>query len=564
MRMGVFLSKYLVVTLCGLVFDIQITEDDYNDLVRQLSDKNPTIRGRVFNKLVGCWEADDILDLISRSIESAKQDGNSFLTEILSQIKTCIINRKELGSELVEIFTDKVDEMCSWSEDFLVLFFTRQINQHMGGLVKDTKTCEVFAKWLFGRLKSHSAKRNFIDAIGDNFLDKSPLQIPNGKELLVKLLKDTDTKVKASALGTLYRMDVRDPYKEIVDLTKDSEPMIRLSSARYLVRADAEKFGDKLAGLLNDELLYIRMLAVEKIAENGLKQYSGQIAVLLDERLYTDYKPIEKKFAIIGDIEKIFGGVNALKKSAIAALGTLGSKEFVKEVGNFLKHDNISLRLEAMRSLAKLRAFEYIPEIGSFLKHNEIQLRVEAIKFLGELGAVEYIDEMVIILQSENHYDIQLEAVRSLHLFGAKEYIEQYIDSTKKLDTDSITTLLTILGDVKAREFSNFAVECLADEKCRVRAIRTLGDMGIKRHAKDIAIYLRDSSAEVRIATIEELGSLDAVEYTKEIAELVSDETVVSSGWLHSPPKIVKECALKVLKKWNVDIKQLQKENKTK
>ncbi len=187
---------------------------------------------------------------------------------------------------------------------------------------------------------------------------------------------------------------------------------------------------------------------------------------------------------------------------AVSDLIKLGAKEHAKEIAELLRSHVPIWKEAALIALAELGAREYAKEIALLLTDNEGIAR-SAIIALTKLGASEYLSKIAVFLKS-NDMSRRAQAVWAVGIFGGKEYIKEILDCLQISGNDQET------------------------KRVKRAASLSLGMLGAKEAAGQIALLLKDESAFVRGSAVLALGLLDAKEYAKEIAQLINDASSYS------------------------------------
>jgi HEAT repeat protein len=87
-----------------------------------------------------------------------------------------------------------------------------------------------------------------------------------------------------------------------------------------------------------------------------------------------------------------------VKKHAASALGSLGAKEYAKEIAGLLNDADSVVQRQAVWALGSLGAKEYAKEIVKLLESRSPSLRASAAYALGQLDAREYEKDLVVLL----------------------------------------------------------------------------------------------------------------------------------------------------------------------
>ncbi|MBI4245261.1 MAG: hypothetical protein HY606_14315 [Planctomycetes bacterium] len=519
-------------------------EEEFSLLISSLDNKDVIKRSEAGKRLINMWQNDKFEAFIRQ--ELSKENG-IYSNDTLIRLKDVydkIQFRRDLGKDLVEAFGNKVDLVRSWDLKRLINFIRSSRDLIVSGL-DDTLRFK-YAEWISRKLQSKDDKEIFLDTISGRTglvqVEYHPLR--NSEHLIAKFLEDRDHHIRGHAIGTL----------------------IAIKSAIYT---------DRIIEFLQDQHIEIRSGVLESIGLLSLQQYAKEAANHLKDPS------------------------NYVKYTAMETLIKLNAKEFAEDITKF-----ISLDFNLDNSDCKLVCSdsEYLETLSA--NNNKILFVLKAIEFVQKVGAKEYIPKIEELLSSQ---EIELSAkVEILEALLELDYKEKYIDEAADLIKQGTTFAVRVLGKYRAKRYGDLISSCLNDKESSIRnlAIEALVQLRDKQYAPDLAKLLLDKEcAEPAAEALKTLGVisesnqylalirkqylhsedvfmkltglavadiLDLKELAPDIEKLVDDMSGYQNIYcsLDNPCVVenisVGKNAKKLLEKWNVDIKQLQKENKTK
>jgi HEAT repeat protein len=239
-----------------------------------------------------------------------------------------------------------------------------------------------------------------------------------------------------------------------------------------------EAFKEELAKLLDDEDDVMRAFAATILGAIGDGSYARRIAAVMEKPPGTS----------------VFSGERQAAAAAAMALGLLGAREYVSTLVSLLQSDSPAMRAGGALGLAYLGAREHAPAIARLLEDPEV--KGIAVYSLAELDAVEFAEPIAALLNPENRAEYELidEAIFALARLEATEYAPEFARFLERgIHAGKAAKALALL---KATEYADRIAELL--EAATYASRRTdfliaLGILGSKRHAPEVAQYLRET-----------------------------------------------------------------------
>jgi HEAT repeat protein len=353
--------------------------------------------------------------------------------ELSVVIKEAIRHRTELsdkakGTLLTVIESDKIQEAASSVVEFLK-DGDSHVQYRANGILFSLGNKKV-AKDIVELLKSDNpgVREMAVYALGN-------LRVKESAGDIAKLLKDGNPRVRWMTARVLGWVEAKEYIKDVAELLKDDAPEARDGALEGLGELGAAKeYAKEIGGLLRDESAQVRGSAAWELGKHGIREYAKDIAVLLK-----DVSPRCREQAMwaldqfgakecANDIAQVLtdadlGNANQeMKTSVIDILCRFHAKQCAKDIANLLRNEKDGyVRERAVRALGTLGAKEYARDISTLLTDNDSDIRSAAAGVLGRLGAKEYAKEIAELLKYEKE-TVRSWAADALGNLGAKEY----------------------------------------------------------------------------------------------------------------------------------------------
>lgn len=201
-----------------------------------------------------------------------------------------------------------------------------------------------------------------------------------------------------------------------------------------------------------------------------------------------------------------------LRSAAVAALGSMESKEHIGDVAGLLEDLDPMVRSEALLALGDMQAEKYADKVANFLHDSDDEVRSAAAVALGEMRAKNHAIEVLELLKD--------------HSSAVRHYVTIALGAMEANDQ--------VVGEV---------VGLLKNPNPYIRsdAVRALGEMQAKEQSEKIAERLNDPDFSVRGAAAWALGEMEADDQTEKVikvlkdpARAVRDAAAEALGYLHS------------------------------
>ena len=204
----------------------------------------------------------------------------------------------------------------------------------------------------------------------------------------------------ADALGNI-RSDAAIPV--LIKLVKDSDSDVRTSAINALgnIRSDAAI----------PELL--------KFVENSHSDVRRSVADVLGK--------IGDEAAIPGLLKLVQGSDYYARRNAVDALGKIGGESAIIELLKLVQDSDTDLRINAINALGEIGDEVAIPGLLKLVQYSDTDLRINAIDALGEIGGEAAIPGLLELVQYSDFYDsdfyVRINAVDALGKIGGEAAI---------------------------------------------------------------------------------------------------------------------------------------------
>ena len=318
---------------------------------------------------------------------------------------------------------------------------------------------------------------------------------------VAKLLADEKEGVRETAAIALKRLGGSEAVPTILRLL-DEVPRHRrqmlygLDTLYALDTLDFEQAIPHIAKLLvvgdpNPE----RAAAVVLFGRNGRREQAPRIARLLGE--WEDYRLLWRVADALGslgareyarDLVPLLSHPEEwVRYQAVGALGKIGTKEQAIEIVPLLHDPKDMVRNPAIRALGKIGTERELPNIRPLLKDRNEHIRASAVAALGDLGARSQIDTVRSFLDVR-HWNIRSEAIPALAKLGDTESIPRIIERLRSTDwheNHAANEALEIFGLETMESYLRANLESY-DRQVRLTAARALCRLGSRAGVETI------------------------------------------------------------------------------
>lgn len=255
---------------------------------------------------------------------------------------------------------------------------------------------------------------------------------------------------------------------------------------------------------------------------------------------YSDYSRMEE---VLKMLQSYIEALDKYEKGSHSPLEQMGGIKALKDKTAGLLDDNDqAIRGFAATVLGISGDRTYAPQIARLLSrrgsndHDSRTDRGRAASALGLLQAKEYANELVVLLESTNHYD-RAGAAMGLGLMGAKDKagaVARLLNDDNDLSGNVQSSAIYSLVEMEAKEYvQEIAKKLSADEyQAQVAAIDALVAFGARDYIRDIAKKLNDEESyfETQEKALSAIVRFGAKEYIKEIAKVLDHDVAGDSA----------------------------------
>jgi len=199
-----------------------------------------------------------------------------------------------------------------------------------------------------------------------------------------------------------------------------------------------------------------------------------------------------RKNDINGLIRALYSRNPEIQAAAVHALGSIGSDATEALIRALKKKDRI-LRLGVIGALAEIKDSRAVSSLIAMTRHRSSEIRWQAVIALGEIGDPAAIPAILEALRDTDKY-VRYGSALSLMKLGHKPADEgewawyfagmQQWEKITEIGSPALAPLTNLLRD--------------ADSEVRVKAVRTLGDIGDRQAGPALVRCLGDENRQVR------------------------------------------------------------------
>ena len=278
---------------------------------------------------------------------------------------------------------------------------------------------------------------------------------------------------KAAIEGLAFFEDPR-VVPTLVDALDRQSPMVRAGAAAALVRADGSRAVDALARALGDKEAWVRYVALRSLGSIGDGRVVGAVLTVLRN----DPAP-------------------HVRLAAIDVLGRLKPPEAWDVLEPLARSSDSDLGGAAIRALGHLDRSEVLPTLEGFLRGPEPWQRVAAVAAATSRADARVAQLLQWVAAVDEDEDVVGAAVHGLAKIARRQ-------------------------DAQGGEAARALMALTAEPLRREAAIAALSQLPARRIG-DVAHGLRDSSPEVRCASVEALGRMQLPDASRALESALDD-----------------------------------------
>jgi HEAT repeat protein len=437
-----------------------LAQEGIDDLVRGLSDDDPSGRDRSARLIVERWERWSEADLAR--LRAASEGSDADLAERARTALGRVALRREMGAALLaaEPELERIARAGAVRERLELLVRIGQLWQ--AGKIEEPRV---------RRLAERAAREGWFpdfDELQKGVFARWAPSLRPLAPLLAALLRDPDGGDRQAALSLLGKIGAREYAGDVARLLDDPEEAVGAEALGTLNRLLAVDQFPKIAPLLAKARL--REPAAAVLAQTAARPLAGELRPLLESP-----DP-------------------ATRGAAAAVLGGMGAHEHAGAVAALLGSDDAALVLKAAGALGRMGAAAEAPRVAALLKHDDPFVRVTAAQSLGRMRDRRWGASLLPLLR----------------------------DPVTDVRDAASWALGEILPEDRVEEVSGLLVD--RDASVRGLSARALGQAGVRGRAKDITRVLDWEHPWSRTRAIRALGGMGAAEHLDAIIKLVLDE----------------------------------------
>lgn len=362
---------------------------------------------------------------------------------------------------------------------------------------------------------------------------------------LVKALNDEEW-VCFSVLGSLGELKDDSSVGQIADLLAVPSQVVRLEAIDTLGKIGSDKAADKLVAYLQHAPQDERNAVIKSLIKIGINPDMSDIAeyliTMLKEAEWEDKEVALKGIAALNCREAVSLMVDVTgsldpslpdNEEKISMLkSTIKSIDSETELLRLLELQDMKYRGKsfAIEILGEMKSSKAIPVLIRYLNDTRRDLRRASTLALGAIGGSESINPLLETSQRDVDAHVRRLAIEALGAIPAKEayeplvelmdvekyydVLEKIVESLLKIDAgrflSGISRYNTLVREIIAKTASDEDILLRLtedpDKKVKIASIYSLGRMGTERAISRMIQFLGDSDADIRKAAVVGLG----------------------------------------------------------
>ncbi len=407
--------------------------------------------------------------------------------------------------------------------------------------VEDLETRQA-ATVALGRIGDARATRALIDVLHDK-----ELAVPaagalarigdrEAFESLLQMLGDRDPAIRQSAIAALNSIGHPEMAPRIAARLSDHDPLARESAIRIAGYFGYPECFEQVLQCCHDSVESVRRAAIESLAffedprvvptlVDALQRQSPMVRAGAAAALVRTAPSL----AVDALAESLGDSDPWVRYVSLRSLGSIGDTRVVPAVLTALRKDPAPhVRLAAIEVLGRLKAPEAWDVLEPLTRSSDSDMGSAAIRALGHLDRSEVLPALEGFLRGPEPWQrVAAVAAATVRSDARVAHLLQWVAAVDE-DTDVVGAALHGLAKIARRQDQQGAaaaralVALTAEPLRREAAIRALSELPARRIA-EVAHGLRDSSPEVRSASVEALGRMQLSEASRALESALDD-----------------------------------------
>ena len=275
----------------------------------------------------------------------------------------------------------------------------------------------------------------------------------------------------------------------------------------------------------------VQKSAIEAIGELGTNEnVKNLLPHLKDKNLETRNNTI-KAIIKLGTNENIKDMLLLLKEQylyeAITIIGALGTAENIKDIIPFLRlpHPLEYVRKITIEAIIKLGTNKNVKDLLPFLKDTDWNISDIAKDLIEKLGTNENVKDLLPLLKDDVVY-VKNNAKNLIEKLGTNKNIKDLLPLLKDNDWNISDIAKDLIEKLGTNENVKNLLPLLKDDDLhlRINVIEAIGKLGTNENVKDILPFLKDKNTSVKHSAIEAIGKLGTNENIKDLLPFLKDD----------------------------------------
>ncbi|MEG4250261.1 HEAT repeat domain-containing protein [Microcoleus sp. Pol10D4] len=350
---------------------------------------------------------------------------------------------------------------------------------------------------------------------------------------LLKLLEDSNWKVRSSVAYTLGKIGSEAAIAGLLKLVKDSDHDVRKNAVNALEKIDSEAAISGLLKLTKNSDSNVRSKAADALGKITSKAAISELLKLIKDSDPDVRISAADALGEIGSDEAIPGLLKLAKNSdsdvgwiAADVLGQIGSEAATIGLLKLVKDSDPDVRLSVAYALGEIGSEKAILGLVQLVQDSDLDVRWIVANALYEIGSEETIPGLIKLLQDLNP-DVCSMAADALGAIGyeAEAAIPGLIKLIEHSDPDVGWVAADALGEISSEEAIPGLLKLLknSNKNVRLNVIYALEKIGSEESIPGLLQLVEDSDPDVREMAGDALENICYESAIFKLIELVED-----------------------------------------
>jgi|WetSurMetagenome_2_1015567.scaffolds.fasta_scaffold00033_30 HEAT repeat protein len=350
---------------------------------------------------------------------------------------------------------------------------------------------------------------------------------------LIKALSDENTGVQDAAMRALIAIGGETVAYMALPLLREGSYL--RNTGLIIMRQLGAVSVPLLYPLLRDKDHDLRKFAIDLLSEIQTNADASKIVPMLDDENANVRAAAAKALgdlryrAAIPHLTRRLIDEEWVLFYALQSLGELGAVEAIPAIASLLASDSEAVRFSAIETLGTLGATAALPALVSYLPKATEDEKLSVVKSIVQIGVtpdMTDLPEHIIRLFETGDWEEKMIAMQGISQMKSAEALQLLVETAGSLDPDDPDTdekLWSVKKCILAIDAEDGLINLLNSSDLKFRGkcfvIGILGEIGSKKAAVNLAVYLNDVSRDLRRASAEALGKIGVSDPVEELME---------------------------------------------